>query len=251
MSAPDPARSLVVGGRPLAPPAGLDVRSFHDQDIHRFAGRDRSGRAVTELVVHESVTRSAEATVRVLVRRGLGVHLVVAPDGRVTQHGDLAHDRLAHAAGHNGPSVGIEVVSPYYPAYLRDGLPWRRTLEAPWAHRGRYVLPTPEQAEALARLVGWLTSPEADGLAIPRRWVGLDGTRLAMGRLEGADRRRPGIYAHHYFGHADGAWLVLYGWLRLEAGLPPCAAYEEAARRAEGARRWVDLEDLTGGGAVS
>ena len=191
MSAPDPARSLVVGGRPLAPPAGLDVRSFHDQDIHRFAGRDRSGRAVTEVVVHESVTRSAEATVRVLVRRGLGVHLVVAPDGRVTQHGDLAHDRLAHAAGHNGPSVGIEVVSPYYPAYLRDGLPWRRTLEAPWAHRGRYVLPTPEQAEALARLVGWLTSPEAEGLAIPRRWVGLDGTRLAMGRVEGADRCRP------------------------------------------------------------
>jgi len=240
----DETVSFIVAGEVLEPPVGLDVRSLRDPEVHRFTGRDRTGRAVTEVVVHESVTRSAADTVSVLKRRGLGVHLIVAPDGRVTQHGDLAHDRLAHAGGHNGPSVGIEVVSPYYPKYLRDGLPWSRVIDAPWAHRDRYVLPTPEQAEATARLVGWLTSSDAAGLSIPRTWRGLDGAHLAMGRVPDGDKRRPGIWAHQYFHHADGAWLVLYAWLRLEAGLAPCAAYEDAVRRAEGARRRVDLGDL-------
>ena len=117
----------------------------------------REGRTVNELIIHESVTRSAISTVAVLQRRKLGVHLIVAPDGRVTQHGDLAHERLAHAGGH---------------------------------------------------------------------------------------QRRPGVYAHHYFGHADGAWLILYAWLRLEVGLPPCVAYEEAVARATGARRTIDVSDL-------
>ena len=69
--------------------------------------------------------------------------------------------------------------------------------------------------------------------------------RVRMGRVDGGDQRRPGVYAHHYFGHADGAWLVLYAWLRLEIGLPPCAAYEEAVRRATGARSTIDVSDLT------
>jgi len=235
---------LVVAGRMLPAPPGLDVTNFEASEVHRFTGRDRSGRTVNELVLHESVTTSVETTVRVLKRRKLGVHLIVAPDGRVTQHGDLAHDRLAHAGGHNGPSVGVEVVSPYYPRYLRDGHPWSRVIDAPWAHRDQYVLPTPEQAEAIARLVGWLTSEAAEGLAIPRAWRGLEGSNLAMGRVRDGDRREPGIWAHHYFHHADGAWPVLYAWLRLEAGLAPCAAYEEAVRRATEVRRRVDLEDL-------
>jgi hypothetical protein len=231
---------LVVGGRVLAAPRGLDVTNYRDPDVHRFSGRDRSERAVTEVIVHESVTTSAETTVRVLKRRKLGVHLIVAPDGRVTQHGDLAADRLAHAGGHNGPSVGIEIVNPYYDR-LKTGSPWSRVINAPWAHKDRYVVPTPEQAEATAQLVAWLTSPNADGLSIPRTWIGLEGTRLAMGRIADGDQRRPGIWAHHRFHHADGSWPVLYAWLRLATGLAPCAAYEEAVRLARDARRSVDL----------
>ena len=99
-------------------------------------------------------------------------------------------------------------MNPYYPRYLADGLPWARVIDAAWAHRGRYVLPTPEQAEATARLVGWLTSPPAEGLAIPRAWRGVDGTRLAMDRVVGGDERRAGVWAHHYF---HGLVAVL-GW---------------------------------------
>jgi hypothetical protein len=244
MTTANQTSALVVGGQIVPAPSGLNVRNFHDEEVPRFAGRSRRGRAVNEVVVHESVTRSAASTVAVLQRRGLGVHLMVAPDGGVTQHGDLLDDRLAHAGGHNGPSVGLEVVNPYYPTHLRDGLPWSRVIEAPWALRDRYVLPTPEQAEATSKLLGWLASPKALGLDIPREWIGVDDGRVRMGRVDGGDQRRPGVYAHHYFGHADGAWLILYAWLRLEVGLPPCVAYEEAVARATSARRTIDVSDL-------
>lgn len=236
--------TMIVAGADVVVPAGLRVRNYRDPDVTRFKGRDRTGRAVTELILHETVTRSTAATVRVLLKRKLGVQLIVGPDGEITQHGDLAQDRLAHAGGHNGPSVGIEVVNPYYPKYASAKLPWKRIIDAPWAHQRRYVLPTPEQAEATAQLVRLLTSDYVEELSIPRTWRGLSGTRLAMSRLADGDQRVPGIYAHTYFHHADGAWLVLYAWLRLEAGMPECIAYEEAIRRATGVRRFVDIADL-------
>lgn len=236
--------TLIVAGKDLGAPSGLRVRNFRDPDVARFTGRERTGREVNELILHETVTRSTAATVRVLLKRGLGVQLIVGPDGEVTQHGDLAQARLAHAGGHNGPSVGIEVVNPYYPKYASAKLPWKRIIDAPWAHQRRYVVPTPEQAEATAQLVQRLTSGDVAGLSIPRTWRGLTGTRLAMSRIADGDQRVPGIYAHTYFHHADGSWLVLYAWLRLDAGMPECIAYEEAIRRTTGVRRFVDLADL-------
>ena len=239
----DRVGTLIAAGRDVEA-SSLRVRNFRAPGVVRFNGQSRIGRGVDELILHETVTRSTNATVNVLLKRKLGVQLIVGPDGEVTQHGDLAHDRLAHAGGHNGPSVGIEVVNPYYPKYASTKLPWKRIIDAPWAHQKRYVVPTPEQAEATAQLVRLLTSGDVEGLSIPRTWRGLSGPRLAMSRLADGDQRAPGIYAHTYFHHADGAWLVLYAWLRLEAGMPGCIAYEEAIRRATDVRRFVDLADL-------
>ena len=236
-------RAFIVGGKEIDPPPGLDVLNFNDASVHRFRGRDRTGKPVTELVIHETVTRSATDTVAVLKKRRLGVHLILDEHGRFTQHGDLACDRLAHASQHNAPSIGIEVVNPYYPSYLEPRMAWSTVIDAPWAHKKKYVLPTPAQAEAVARFIEWVTSP-ASGLAIPRTWIGLVGSALAMGLVESAAKLRPGLYAHHCFGHADGAWLVLYAWLRLEAGLAPEIAFDEAVQRATGVRRRVDLSDL-------
>jgi hypothetical protein len=67
---------------------------------------------------------------------------------------------------------------------------------------------------------------------------------MQLGPVPAASKPVPGVLAHHYFGHADGAWLVLYAWMRLEAGLAPDVAFNEAVRRAEGARRAVDVRDL-------
>lgn len=235
---------LVVRGIATSAPDSVAVRTFLEDGAARFASKGKRSHA-TELVIHETVTRSVDSTIAVLKKRGLSVHLVLGPDGELTQHGDLVSDVLWHAGpAHNGPSFGVEVVNPYYPRLLRKRLPWERTIKAPWAHEGQYVLPTPAQAEAVASLVRWTTSAPAPGLEVPRRWVGLRAGIMQMGPAAEAVNATPGVLAHHYFGHADGAWLVLYAWLRLEAGLPPETAFDEAARRATGARRSVDVRDL-------
>ncbi len=233
--------TIIIGGIHLTPPSGLRVRNYLAPSVHHFTARGRAGRTVNEIIIHESVTRSMKGTVNVLRRRGLSVHFIVDGDGVVTQHGDLLNERHSHAAPHNTASVGIEVVNPYYPGHLRKGLPWSGIITAGWAHKGRYVLPTQRQAEALSLLVEWLTSPSARGLSIPRTWIGARQGYLAMGRMPDGIRPRPGIYAHTYFRHADGAWLVLYTWLRLSAGFSPVDAYTMAVRMAATGERRVRL----------
>jgi hypothetical protein len=235
---------LVVNGVSTSAPDGVDVRTFLEDGGLRFPSRGTRA-SVTELVVHETVTTSVASTVEVLQRRGLSVHLVCGPDGELTQHGDLVRDKLWHAGPvHNGPSFGVEVVNPYSPELLHMGLPWTRSIHAPWAWKGDYVLPTPAQAETIASLVKWATGGPASGLVVPRRWPGMRDGKMRLGPVAECSRPTPGVVAHHYFGHADGAWLALYAWMRLEAGLAPDAAYEEAAHRATGARGFVDVHDL-------
>ena len=46
--------TLVVAGTDVAAPAGLRVRNYRDPEVTRFAGRDRAGRVVNELILHET-----------------------------------------------------------------------------------------------------------------------------------------------------------------------------------------------------
>ena len=241
---------ILVDGNPMCPPQGVIVRNFLNPDVVRFAGKSRVGVVVNEVNVHESVTRSADATTNVLLRRGLGVQLLVAPPGAVMQHGDLASDRMTHAGGHNGPSIGIEHVNPYYPSCVSDHDTWPDVIDAPWAHRGEYVVPPLAQLEAGAKIIGWLAGERYGDVRIGAEWIGVADGRMALGRVPGADSRRSGIYAHHYTAHADGCFPVLYAWLRLQAGLEPDNARAEAIRLATGARGSVDVSVYsTKGGA--
>lgn len=236
--------TIIVGGTELAAPVGLKVLNFQDQSVYRFKNQSRPVKKVTEVIVHETVTRSWQDTVRVLQPpspsnpggRGLGVHFIAAPDGTIYQHGDLLLDELWHASQHNPVSVGIETVNPYDPKLMPAGGPWHDVIQnAPWAAGGKYVVPTAEQSEAVYQLVKWLTSSDS-GLSIPPTFTGLQqGNKLAMGPLASAKNLSPGIYAHHYFGHADGAWLVMYAWLRSVAGKSP----SDARSAAIGAATWA------------
>lgn len=49
MTRSDDTTRIVIGGQPLDPPRGLDVRNFLDDDVLAFEGRDRSGRTVVNL----------------------------------------------------------------------------------------------------------------------------------------------------------------------------------------------------------
>ncbi len=232
---------LVVAGR-VVPGPYVGARNYLEDALPKFRPR-RLRVAATELVIHETVTTSMGATMAALNERGNSVHLIVDAAGELTQHGDLATDVLWHAGPlHNSTSYGVEVITPYYPSLLSPGLPWSRVIHAPWAHKGSYVLPTQAQAETVTSLVLWAFGAAPKGVRIPRRWPGLRGPTFRMGRL--LSPTWGGVMAHHYFGHADGAWLVLYAWMRLEAGLGPKEAYDEAARRATGARDSVEVDDL-------
>ncbi len=243
------SEQMIVGNCCLAPPDGVAVKNFKDPSVYRFVNKKRT-RPVTEFVVHETVTNTWQETVRVLQPksesnpggRGLGVHLIADADGTMYQHADLAQDVTWHGSQHNDMSVGVETVNPFLPRYEHKGGLWTDVISnAPWALEGRYLVPTPQQAESVSRTIDWITSPDAR-LAIPRTWRGLRGSVMAMGPFREASVPAPGIYAHHYFGHGDGSWLVLYAWLRLEAKLSPEDARAEAIRLATGAQQsGVDL----------
>lgn len=234
---------ILIHDKELAHYRELTVQNYMLDGLVRFKNKARKPALVNELIIHETVTRSAADTVLVLNQRKLGVHFIVDEEGIVRQHADLLDDEMWHASQHNGLSVGIEVVNPYYPRFMPAKGPWNQVIPAPWAHEGRYCLPTREQAEATAQLTMWLTSSNAEGLDIPRTWIGIreEAKTLSMGPFESAKKSAPGIYAHHYFGHMDGAWLVLYSWLRIEGAMGPEAAYLEAIRLGTGARTSVDV----------
>lgn len=236
--------NVLVNGNEVAPPGGLVVENYLMNGITKFKNALRGGKPVSEVILHETVTASSRATVDVLNQRGLGVHFIIGPDGIVRQHGDLVLDELWHASSHNDNSVGIEVVNPYYPKFRPANSPWSTVIDAPWADQGKYVVPTAEQAEACCQVVSWLCGDSTGDIVIPRTWPGLSGQKMAFGRIPGGEKRSPGIWAHYYFGHADGAWLALYCWLRMEAEFGAADAYSQAIIRSTGARGSVDLSDL-------
>ena len=194
---------------------------------------------VDRLVVHETCDDVGAAdTLATLRKRKLTVHMINDAHGQVTQHADLLTDIAQHAQELNGRSIGVECDNPYYPTWNRSRDVWTDVIDAPWAHAlpntaRRYVVPTLETAESMAALIEYLTTASLPGIQIPRRWVGLKNGRLSFSQAPHATG--PGIYAHQYTGHADGAWLVLYAYLRVECGFAPADARAEAVRLATGA----------------
>lgn len=236
---------IIVAGFPYAAPPGIRVHNWYFSTVRRFVSKDRRGRTVNVAVGHESVDPTASRTVATLLKKACGVHLMCTEtvvrdnDGLVplvTQHADLAWERLTHAAGENGPSVGIEGVSRYYASPGE-----RPVVRGGWVHKGLYAVPPIARLEAFAALIDWLSSGAVPELTIPRTWVGLDRDgRLSMSRVKTASRR-PGVAAHCYTDHADAAFFVLYALLRIECGLSPADAYDAALGLASTPRSTVDI----------
>jgi len=177
----------------------------------RLPSWDRKGATIDQVLLHESVTSSRASTLRVLKARGLGVHLIIERDGSVTQHAPLA-DQCAHAGGkHNKRSVAVEVVNRYYGAQAPGMVP---TIQAVWAHRGWYVLPTAVQCEAVWGVVVDLHESIA---TIPLVFPGALNGRFVWGRLPLMQRVRvpAGVMAHHRTDHADGLFPEHYCVLRM------------------------------------
>lgn len=191
---------------------------------------------VTELVIHEPAVRGRAATLKTLAAKGLSVHYTIERDGSVEQHAPLDR-QCAHAGSpHNRRSVGLEVINRYYGASAVDG---ELVIDAVWAHRKRYIVPTPEQLEATWGVVVEVLAACPD---IPRSFPGArpigkpEGEVFVWGRypwLATQPTRRPGgIVAHHRWDHADGLFLEHYCLMR-SLGHEPAMAYQltlDAAR---------------------
>ena len=188
-----PSTSAIVGGGDVEAPPGLDWINYRDPSVPKLRGKGL--RDKTTIVLHESVTRTWHQAANVLMRRHLGVQVMVTRDGKIRQTQDIK-SICAHAgAGKNGSSLGVEVVGPYYGSRAVKG---DTVIKGPSFHKGRYIVPPVVQLEATYQLVIWL----AELLEIPVTFPGLAVNDLFVwGRVKGG--YRPGIAAHCRWAHAD------------------------------------------------
>jgi hypothetical protein len=198
----------------------------------------RSGKRskqLDQIILHESVTSSRAATERVLKKRRLSVHFMVDRDGTVTQHASTQKATFHAGSGHNSRSIGVEMVSPYYGARAKQK---DVVVDAVWAHKKRYILPSIEQAEACFRLVQWLCL-ESD---VPFVFPCVNSDRsFRWGRSE-ESCEGSGVIAHHRFHHADGLFFEHYCASRKGSRLSPDEAYAETVFSATSMKRRTTLK---------
>jgi hypothetical protein len=190
--------------------AGGSAANYVDDGEPAFVHKVRS-RSLQHLVLHETCGNTAAGCKDTLIRKGYGVQLILAPDGRISCHGDLAEHVMVHANQCNATSIGIECVNPYVPSYARK--PFWVTIPAEWwtwvpeGGAPVYVLPTPVQMAVLKALVPWLCGM----LGIPHAFPTL-GLSARQRKIAGWDRRPaavpvPGVVEHASFAsHADGRY---------------------------------------------
>lgn len=185
-------------------------------------GYSRGKTPITQIVIHESVTSSRESTINVLAPQGYGVHIIVDRDGSVTQHVPFAKAAI-HAEGfgkpslHNETSIAVEVVNRYYGAHASQG---ETVIDAPWAHKGKYIVPTDEQLEAVWTTIQAICAEFSIPVVFPG--VKADGAlHFVWGRIP--VHEVPGVMAHHRWAHSDGLYPEHYCWLRF-LGHPPAMA---------------------------
>lgn len=245
----DDEHCVISNGRYLTPFVGMRILNFLNPAVYHFKNQKRKPGGVTEFIQHETVSTNWKGTVATLSPktlknpngRNLGVHFIIDYDGSIYQHGDIETDILWHAGPHSNMSVGTELVNPYYPAYIpKKNSPWTTVIDAPWADKGKYVVPTIQSLEANFLLTEWLIS-EHSGLKIPRIWHSIVGDTFDMDRITRGEKPSPGVYSHTNFAHADGSFPSLYNWLRGERGLDSQNALAETLRAATGAKKPVDL----------
>lgn len=191
---------------------GVTVSNYEDDDEHHFTKTYRYKKSIQHLVIHESGGgREAAKVVRTLERKGLGVHLIVAPDGHVSQHADLGKEKVIHANQVNATGVGVEVVNPYKATYIRP--PFTRTIPAQWwtwVPKGAprlYVTPTDAQLYSVRAIVPFVCERLGIPIQFPTSYLNAKDKRIP--RWQSRAVPDPGVVAHRDFAsHADGRFIL-------------------------------------------
>jgi len=163
-------------------------------------------------VIHENAGVSASRCKDTLDKKGLGIHLILARNGKFSCHADLINDVCWHGNQLNPTSIGIEVINPYYPkigrvvSYPVDIIPSKWWTHILGNNKG-YVLPTTEQIEALKIVIPWLCSELNIPYAFPTWYLNKTQHRIKRWMLRA--KPEPGIVAHRdYWSHSDGRYLL-------------------------------------------
>lgn len=205
---------FIINGDYVYPPEGVIVRNFVQDGEPAFKSKPRKHR-LEHFVLHETAGQTARGCKRSLEKKGYGVQLILARDGVVSCHGDLALDVMVHANQLNKTSIGIEVVNPYAPKLAR-GMDFE-TIPAEWwtwladKNDKRYVLPTQAQLDTLVKIVPFLCKKLGIPYVFPT--IGLGPQKPKIKGWQFPPRAKPGagVVAHRDFAsHADGRYLLEY-----------------------------------------
>lgn len=210
----------------------------------------RTPYAITQIVIHESITNSTSETLAALRNKKdklgqpnpLSVHYIIDKSGTQTQYVDL-NRAAVHGDGegtnHNQQSIGIEIVSPYYATKIGSN-DKSQIIDANWAHRGKYVVPSIIQLEAAWQLIKKLSTGVPSGVSAENYKLKLifpatiyEGTRVAFhwGRWSGHNNAI-GIMAHARWGHSDGLFIEHYCLCR-SLNIEMSIAYQKTIKNAQ------------------
>ena len=197
---------------------GITVSNYEDDEEERFK-TSKYKKPIERFIIHESGGgREAARVVRTLQKKGYGVHLMVAPDGHVSQHANLGTERIVHANQCNDTSVGLEIVNPYSARYALKS-PFTRTIPAKWwtwvplGAPKLYVTPTDAQLHAARAVIPFVCKKMGIPIEFPTAYLNGKPKRIThwKGDKNGKNRALPGpgISAHRDFaGHADGRFIL-------------------------------------------
>ena len=184
---------------------------FRDVGFKRIYPRRKGG--LKHIVIHESVTPTAQRAIDVLLRKNLSIHFGVDKNGETEQHVSV-NKKAIHAGALNKFGIGVEVTNP-----SGYGAPSKA-----------YKPGNAAQMEAVYDLVKKIS--QATG--IPMSFPNVQGENFNFGKIILAD----GIIPHgSYRGsdHSDARFPVLYMVYR-HAGKGASDAYEAAIQTLARAR---------------
>ena len=164
-----------------------------------------------------------------------GVHFLARKDGTAIQTCDLAR-RTVHAGRQNSRSVAVEAISDYYGHRAKTG---QTVINAIWAHKKKYILPSSRMLDTIWKLVSWTT----EHTEVPLTFPATEDGKFRWGRGEW---KKPGIVAHHRSAHADGCFVEHYCQLR-SFGHDHGAAWNLTASAASEGKRLTILPGVNDG----
>ena len=203
----------------------------------------------TFIAIHNSVTSTFSGCVRVLLKKGLGVHFTIDIDGRMYQHADPVSQITYHGSPLNYQSVGIETITKY---------DWKKTPQShkdagftesdPFWWMGkktRFSKPPESMVNSCNRLMAMLVAKIP---TLSNTFPSKDFNKKP-GRLSGTPAG--GIVSHRdYVAKADGRYFLMRYIEKVtgqkylpDAGVPAFAA--EAEAEADLVEATDTIDDLT------